>query len=209
MGLTIALAKGYLLDDAIKLFNKIGIAVAGTKEIGRKLSFSDESKEYRFHIIRPLDVPVYVEHGAADLGICGKDNIEEGEENIAELLDLKFGKCQLIVAAQKGKSDVYKPNLRIATKFEKCAEKFFREKGWKAEIIKLYGSVELAPLVGLSDAVVDLTATGSTLRENNLEIIETIMTSTARLIANKIKLRVKYDLIYKLASKIQKVISKK
>lgn len=209
MSLTIALAKGYLLEEALKMFKKAGIEIANPEASSRKLSFEDKSKKYKFLVIRPADVPVYVEHGAADLGIAGKDILEEGQENVAELLDLKFGKCKLVVANLKGSKNIYKANIRIATKFVNSAEKYFRNKGIKAEVIKLYGSVELAPKVGLADAVVDLVATGKTLKENGLVITDTILDSTARLIANKIKLRVNYPEIYELASKIQALTSKK
>ncbi|MBU0581348.1 MAG: ATP phosphoribosyltransferase [Candidatus Margulisbacteria bacterium] len=209
MSLTIALSKGYLLTESLKVLKKIGIEIEDPESLSRKLSFYDKSKQYKFLVIRPTDVPVYVEHGAADIGIAGKDILVEGQESVAELLDLKFGYCRLVVAALKGAKNIYKPNIRIATKFINSTEEFFKNKGIKAEIIKLYGSVELAPKVGLAEAVVDLVATGSTLKENGLEIMETILESTARLIANKVRLRINYSEIYSLASKIQSVILKK
>ncbi|MFC1517690.1 ATP phosphoribosyltransferase, partial [Candidatus Margulisiibacteriota bacterium] len=173
--LTIALAKGYLLGEAVELFRQAGIQISESDAASRKLTFFDKSKKYKFLVIRPMDVPVYVEHGAADLGISGKDVLVEGEESVAELLDLKFGYCNLVVAVPRGKKNIYKPNMRIATKFSKATEAFFTKKGIKAEIIKLYGSVELAPQVGLADAIVDLTATGSSLKDNNLEIKEIVL----------------------------------
>jgi ATP phosphoribosyltransferase len=206
MSLTIALSKGYLLKEAVKILDKIGIKIDEADVKSRKLTYYDKSGKYKFLVIRPADVPVYVEHGAADLGISGKDVLTEGEENVAELLDLKFGYCRLVVAAEKSKKNIYKPNMRIATKFVKTAEKFFLQKGIKAELIKLYGSMELAPKVGLADAIVDLVATGETLKDNGLVVVEDIMESTARLIANNVKLKVNHKPIYELASKIQKVI---
>ncbi len=206
--LTIALSKGYLLGEALKVFKAVGIEIEDPEKSSRKLVFFDKTGKYKFLVIRPTDVPVYVEHGAADIGIAGKDILEEAKDSVAELLDLKFGYCRLVTAAPKGVTDIYKPNVRIATKFVNSTEKYFASRGVKAEIIKLYGSVELSPLVGLSDAIVDLTASGTTLRENGLEIIDTILESTARLVANKIRLRVNYEPIYELSRKVQKVIGK-
>lgn len=203
----IALTKGYLLQPALDLFSKIGINIAPEELNSRKLTLVDISGQHEFVIIRPSDVPVYVEHGAVDIGIAGKDTIVESESSIAELLDLKFGGCKLVVAALKdsGITSLI-PNLRVATKFVNTTSKYFKNNDLNAEIIKLYGSVELAPIAGLSDVIVDLTATGTSLRENNLEIIDTILESTARLVANKVMLKTKFSSIISLANELKSKI---
>ncbi len=206
--LTIALSKGYLMKESFPVLAQAGIKIADVEQASRKLVFFDTTKQFKFLVIRPTDVPVYVEHGAADIGIAGKDIMEENKDSVAELLHLRFGYCRLVTAAPKGVRDIYKPNVRIATKFVNCAERYFASRGVKAEIIKLYGSIELAPQLNLADAVVDLVATGTTLKENGLEIVDTIFHSTARLVANKIQLRVKYPEIIALTKKLQKIVSK-
>jgi len=207
--LTVALSKGYLLDEAMAIFEKVGIQVAYKKEeLSRKLEFYDVTGNYRFLAIRPTDVPVYVECGAADIGVSGRDVILEGEHKVAQLLDLKFGYCQLATAAIKGKftSESYFSGMRVATKFVNSATIFFKRKGLDIELIKLYGSVELAPLDGLSDIIVDLVATGRTLKEHGLEVIEPIYETTARLIANSVKVKTKYAEIMDITKRIQKYI---
>lgn len=204
--LTIALTKGVLLNDTKELLRKIGISINIPIEKSRKLIFEDKTKEYKFILIRPTDVPVYVEHGTADLGIVGKDVLLEGPEMVAELMDLKYGSCDLVIAAPKNKKiDIknLKPYTRVATKYINTSEEYFRSKGLKVELIKLYGSVEIAPLVELSDIIVDLASTGKTLEENGLEIISKITNSTARLIANRVSLKVKYQEIIKFVNKIR------
>ncbi len=202
--LTVALSKGYLLKEALELFEKIGIAC--DKIDDRKLIFFDKTEQYRFMILRPTDVPVYVEHGTADIGITGKDVLIEANRDIAELVDLKFSKCDLIVAAPKGYSKGYFNDMKVATKFTRSAADFFNKKGLKVELIKLYGSVEVAPLVNLSDIIVDIAATGKTLKENGLEIIDSIYTATARLVANKSGLYLKQKQICDLAERLKSLI---
>lgn len=207
--LTIGLAKGYLMKEALELFKKAGLEFENLEEQSRKLEFFDQSGSYRFLVLRPSDVPVYVEYGAADLGIAGKDVLLEGDFKVAELLDLKYGYCQLVVAALK--KDQYKKNnlgsdLRIATKFTNSASQYFKNKGLNIELIKLYGSVELAPIGGLSDLIVDLVATGKTIKENGLEIVDTIYESTARLIANSIKVRTNYQKIITLTERLARLL---
>lgn len=207
--LTIALSKGYLMQESIKLFNKIGIAIDQSEDLSRKLEFTDLSGEYRFLVIRPIDVPVYVEYGAADIGIAGKDVLVEGKHPVAELLDLKFGYCRLVVAGMKKENHKvtnFYSGMRVATKFVHSAEKYFKAKGLEVELIKLYGSVELAPIDGLSDLIVDLVATGRTLKENGLEVIDDIYETTARLIANNVKIKIRYDEVMALAKRIQKAL---
>jgi ATP phosphoribosyltransferase len=196
----IAVAKGYLFKETVKIFNQLGIEVDLT-DADRKLFLFDKSKKFQFLLVRPSDVPVYVEHGAAELGVVGKDILHEQSAPVVELLDLKFGFCRLAVAGLKNAK--LKNNIRVATKFVNSAKEFFIQKGLKAEIIKLYGSVELGPIVGLSDVIVDLVATGKTLKENGLEVMETILESTARLIANPVLLQAKYNELMPLVTKIK------
>lgn len=205
--LTIALSKGYLMKEALKLLEKTGARLP-VIDLTRKLEFMDTQRKYRFLIVRPMDVPVYVEYGAADLGIVGKDVLLENVCKLTELLDLKFGYCRLVVAALKGryKSETLHSDLRVATKFVNSATAYFEKRGLDVELIKLYGSVELAPLDGLSDVIVDLVATGKTLQENGLEIIDEIYDTTARLIANRVKIKSKYTEIMALAKKMKGVL---
>ncbi len=199
----IAVAKGYLFKETVKIFNQLGIEVDLT-DADRKLFLFDKSKRFQFLLVRPSDVPVYVEHGAAELGVVGKDILHEQAAPVVELIDLKFGYCRLAVAGLKNAQ--LKNNIRVATKFVNSAKEYFIQKGLKAEIIKLYGSVELGPIVGLSDVIVDLVATGRTLKENGLVVMETILESTARLIANPVLLQAKYDALMPLISKIQQKV---
>ncbi len=165
--LSIAFAKGRILDEALPLFEKAGLPVHVVKKAGRQLII--DSENYRFMIIRASDVPTYVEYGAAHLGIVGKDTLLEGDYDLFELLDLKIGICRISVATLKGKSLPEEGPIRIATKYPNIAKNYFAQKGRQVEIIKLYGSMEIAPVVGLSDAIVDLVSTGKTLKENGLE----------------------------------------
>jgi len=207
--LTIALSKGYLMDESLKVFQKIGVKVPAKEDISRKLEFNDLSGNFRFLVLRPIDVPVYVEYGAADLGIAGKDVLIEGEHQVAELIDMKIGYCRLVVAGLKKAG--YTPEkicsgLRVATKFVNSTAAYCKKKGIDVEIIKLYGSVELAPIDGLSDLIIDLVATGKTLKENGLEVIEPIYETTARLIANSVKIKSKYKELMDVATRIKSVI---
>lgn len=206
--LTIALTKGYLLNESVNLFKKAGIEIEPKEINSRKLKITDRSGKYSFLLLRPADVPVYVEYGAADLGITGHDVLVEGSYKVTRLLDLKYGRCQLVVAGLKKAFalDKLRSDLRVATKFVNSAAEYFRDRGLEVEIIKLYGSVELAPSQGLSDLIVDLTATGSTLKENGLEIIDTIYASTANLIANSIKIKTKYNDIIELVKQLKRNI---
>lgn len=206
--ITVALPKGHLLNKTIQLFARAGVALDAEPVSDRKLSFTDRSGRIRFVVIRPADVPVYVEHGAADLGVVGKDVLNESLPALAELLDLKFGYCRLVVAAPKKKKlslAKLRHHLRVATKFTRCAEKYFLDRGFKPEIIKLYGSVELGPMLGLSDVMVDLVETGATLKENGMEIIAEIFPSTARLVANTVFLRSRREQLKPLLQAIERI----
>jgi len=183
--LVVALPKGRLAKDTIELFVSKNISTDCIDFDSRKLIFVDEKNKMKFMIVRNMDVPVYVEKGACHIGVVGKDILEEIDPDVYEFLDLGFGYCRLCVAGIKDNDNTYGHNIRVATKYPNLAKKFFFDRGFLVEIIKLYGSIELAPIVGLSDLIVDLVSTGETLRRNGLTEIETIMESTARLIANK------------------------
>lgn len=208
--LRIAVAKGRLLDAFRALLGQTGCDCRAVAEASRKLVIDLEQAGLRFILAKPADVPTYVEYGAADLGVVGKDVLVECDRNVAELLDLKYGLCRLVVAVPQasGISKVQELdfNSRVASKYPRTAEAFFNSRGIQVEIIPLAGSIELGPMVGLSEAIVDITETGRTLAENGLVVIETIMESTARLIANRISLKTQREAIAALVSALERVI---
>lgn len=183
--LRIALPKGRLGEKIYKLLDTCGYGCEGCGENSRKLVFRDEKNGVSYFWVKPADVPVYVSMGAADVGFAGKDVIDEAGEDVYELCDLKTGVCKMCVAAKKGFEDDFSRPLRVATKFPRCAERHFSQKGRQIEIIKLHGSIELAPVLGLSDVIFDIVETGTTLKENGLEVIEEAFPVSARLICNK------------------------
>ncbi|WP_406676852.1 ATP phosphoribosyltransferase [Moorella sp. ACPs] len=199
--LTLALPKGKLGEDALQLLRKAGLPVEGMATGARQLVFTFPADRVRYVICRPTDVPTYVEHGAADLGIVGKDTLAEAGADVFELVDLGFGYCRFVVAAPRQRWEEAGQSLetllagsrRVATKFPRVAAAFFQEKGLPVEIIKLHGNIELAPLVGLADLIVDIVSTGRTLRENDLVEVVSIFPSTARLIANRVSYRINYQ----------------
>jgi ATP phosphoribosyltransferase len=205
--IAIALPKGRLLTDALELFERMGIASVKELSDSRRLICEDEGRGLRFLTLRPSDIPTYVEHGAADLGIVGKDQLLEQHRDVYEPLDLGFGACRLVVAepAELRRNDRLRSSshVRVATKYPHLAEQFFSRKGVQAEIIKLTGSLELAPLVGLAERIVDLVATGRTLKENGLVEVEEIAKATARLIVNRASLKTKYRKIQPLIGEIR------
>ncbi len=204
--LTIALPKGKLFDKAATLLQKVGFEAEGLSESSRKLVISNDELAIRFIITKTVDLPTYVEYGAADIGIIGKDILAEEHKDVYELLDLGFGRCRLMMAVpeamRRDKLADY-AHLRVATKFPHLAEQFFHRQGIQVEIIKLNGSIELAPMVGLSDLIVDLVETGRTLKENKLVEIATIQPSTARFIANRASYKMKYDRISRLVEALR------
>ena len=207
--LTIALPKGKLFGLSADLLEKIGYTAEDLSEKSRKLVITNEEKKIKFIISKTADVPTYVEYGAADIGVIGKDVLLESGKDVYELLDLGFGKCHLMMAVDKNKkreklSDY--ANTRVATKFPHIAEKFFNSKGMQMEYIKLNGSIELGPIVGLSESIVDIVETGTTLRENNLEEIAFIMEATARLICNRVSFKLKFDRIHQLTEDLRKIM---
>ncbi|OSI11812.1 ATP phosphoribosyltransferase [Neisseria canis] len=198
--LTIALSKGRIFEETLPLLAAAGIVPAEAPEQSRKLIIETNHPEIRLVIVRASDVPTYVQYGAADFGIAGKDVlIEHGGEGLYQPLDLQIAKCRMMVAVPKGfdYAAASKPGcrLRVATKYPDIAAEHFAAKGVHVDIIKLYGSMELAPLVGLSDAIVDLVSTGGTLKANNLEAVEHIVDISSRLVVNKAALKTKYELI--------------
>lgn len=207
--ITVALPKGKLFGLSTELFKKVGWTAEGLHEKSRKLIITNEDAKLKFIITKTADVPTYVEYGAADLGIIGKDVIAESGKDIFELLDLGFGKCHLMMAVPKDKKRAKLEDYshtRVATKFPHIAEKFFSERGMQMEYIKLNGSIELGPIVNLSESIVDIVETGTTLRENNLEEIVSIMDATARLIANRVSYKLKFERINKLVADLEKIL---
>ena len=199
-----AVPKGAIFEDALGALGAAGMPVGVLREDGRRLLYRAEGAE--FIVSRPSDVPVFVEHGAADVGIVGKDVLDEQRPNVVELRDLGTGACRMILAAPEKKAgDVrsaiqHAEVVRVATKFPNTARRYFESLGRQAEIIELHGSVELAPLVGLAECIVDLTATGTTLQENDLVVLDEISTSTARLISNRGAYRLRHREISALAN---------
>ena len=183
--LNIALPKGRLGDQVYRLIASIGYACPEMNEDNRKLVFENEENGVRYLLVKPSDVAIYVEHGAADVGVVGKDILLDTEPDVYELLDLGIGKCRLAVAAPNDYVEDKDAPLRVATKFTHVTRNYYTSLNREVEIIKLNGSIELAPILGLSDVIVDIVESGATLRENNLKVTETIMPVSARLIANR------------------------
>ncbi len=203
--ITIALPKGRLAEETVNLLVKTGIAAQGCVDFkSRKLTFEDEKNKLKFLLIRNMDVPVYVEYGASDLGVVGKDIISEVKPDLYEFLDLGFGYCRLCVAGIKDCDFTYKHDMKIATKFTNLTKDFFNKKGIMVETIKLYGSIEIAPLLGLSNFIVDLVSTGETLKKNGLVEVETLMESTARLVGNKNLSKSKFGRIIEIIQTLEK-----
>lgn len=202
---TIALAKGYLLDEGLLRLKKIGMDVPEFDE-SRKLFALSKDGRIKILKIRPWDVPEYVEHKAADIGIVGNDVLLEKKSNVLKLADLKFGYCRLVTAGPT--HTACKPlghSIKVATKYPHSAAKYFENKGIKAKIIKLYGAIELAPLTGLADIICDLTATGATLKEHQLDIIDTLFESSALLIANQSSYRLHHPLIRTICNELKTI----
>ncbi len=203
--LNIALPKGRLGEKVYEMFENAGYDCPSIKESNRKLIFENKDKGIRFFWVKPSDVSIYVERGAADVGVAGKDILLEYKPAVYELMDLNLGKCRMCVAAKKEFSDEDVRVLKVATKFCNIASEYYSGIGRDIDIIRLNGSIELAPILGLSDVIVDIVETGSTLIENNLEVKNTILPISARLISNKASFKFKGDEIEKLtkAMKVQ------
>ena len=193
--LNVALPKGRLGEKVYDLFEKAGFECPSIKESSRKLIFENPERAVRYFWVKPSDVAIYVERGAADIGVAGKDILLEYEPDVYELLDLKLGRCRMAVAAREDFRDDPRRTLRVATKFSNIAGQYYASRGRDIDIIHLNGSIELAPILGLSDVIVDIVETGTTLKENHLEVVETIVPISARLIANKAGFKFKSEAI--------------
>jgi ATP phosphoribosyltransferase len=207
--LTIAVSKGRIYEEALPLLEEAGITPIDDPKKCRKLILQTTRNDVQLVIIRATDVPTFVEYGAADLGIAGKDVLlEHGAESLYEPLDLNIACCRLMTAAHKDAPE-QRGRIRVATKYVKIAQSYFASKGIQAEIIKLYGSMELAPLVGLADCIVDLVDTGNTLRANDLEPRELIMNISSRLVVNKAAMKMKHEAIAALLAQFEKTLAKR
>lgn len=209
--ITFALPKGRIMQDSMELFGQIGITCPEMEEKNRKLVFENRDAGYRFIAVRATDVPTYVEYGCADIGVVGKDTLLEQEKDLYEPLDLNFGYCRLVVAEPRDLEENDDPtrwsNIRVATKYPNLTEKYFRSRGIQVELIKLYGSIELAPLVGLTERIVDLVSTGATLRDNGMVEVETIAEITTRLIVNRASMKTKHKKIRRIIDDLETVVA--
>ena len=202
--LNVALPKGRLGEKVYAMFEKAGFPCPSIKENNRKLIFENETAGVRYFWVKPSDVAIYVERGAADIGVAGKDILLEYTPDVYELLDLDIGKCRMAVAAKKGFRDDIRRPLRVATKFSNIAAEYYLSKGRDIDIIHLNGSIEIDPILGLSDVIVDIVETGTTLKENDLEVVESIVPISARLISNKASLKFKSEQIETLRRELMK-----
>ncbi len=205
--LNIALPKGRLGDKVYELFASIGYDCSEIYSDNRKLVFENKENGVRYLLVKPSDVAIYIAHGAADIGVVGKDILEEGDFDIYELLDLGLGKCNMCVAAPNDYVEDFDRPLRVATKFVNIAKNYYISINREIEIIKLNGSIEIAPLLGLTDVIVDIVESGKTLKENNLRVYEQIMPISARLIANKSSYKFKGEDIDRLMDKLKKELA--
>ena len=208
--LTFALAKGRLANKSLDLFEKIGITCEEMKDKDtRKLIFTNEELGYRFFLAKANDVPTYVEYGAADIGIVGKDTILEEGRKVHEVLDLGYGKCKMCVCGPESAREVLENNqlIRVATKYPNIAKDyFFNRKHQTVDLIKLNGSIELAPIVGLSEVIVDIVETGSTLKENGLKVLEEVCPLSARMVVNQVSMKMENERIRKLIEDLRRVL---
>ncbi len=200
--LNVALPKGRLGEKVYSMFEKAGFECPSIKENNRKLIFENQEKGIRYFWVKPSDVAIYVERGAADIGVAGKDILLEYSPDVYELLDLNIGKCRMAIASKKGFRDDTQKTLRVATKFSNITKNYYSSIGRDIDIIHLNGSIEIAPILGLSDVIVDIVETGTTLKENNLEVIESIVPISARLISNKSSFKFKGDMIETISKEL-------
>ena len=203
--INVALPKGRLGEKVYDIFDKAGYSCPSILETNRKLIFESEENCIRYFWVKPSDVAIYVERGAADIGVAGKDILLEYEPDVYELLDLNMGKCRMCVAGPKGFRDNTARALRVATKFPNIAKQYYASQSRQIDIIKLNGSIELAPILKMSDVIVDIVETGTTLKENNLAVLEEILPISARLISNKVSYKFKNKEIMELCESINSV----
>ncbi|MBR3740318.1 MAG: ATP phosphoribosyltransferase [Clostridia bacterium] len=205
--LNIALPKGRLGDQVLSLFSKIGYDCGGIYDNDRRLVLESPENGVRYLLVKPSDVAIYVEYGAADIGVVGKDILLDGNPDVYELLDLGIGKCRICVAGSEDYVEDRETVLRVATKFTTVAKKYYSSLNREIQIIKLNGSIELAPILGLTDVIVDIVESGRTLKENHLKVLETIVPISARLIANRASYLFKNDIITSITQKLQEVLT--
>lgn len=203
--LNVALPKGRLGEKVYDLFERAGYECPSIRENSRRLIFENPEKDVRYFWVKPSDVAIYVERGAADIGVAGKDILLEYKPDVYELLDLRMGKCRLAVAAKSDFKDDPQRTLKVATKFSETAKKYYASIGRDIDIIHLNGSIELAPILGLSDVIFDIVETGTTLKENNLKVVETVAPVSARLIANKSGFRFKSEAIERIRRSLEEI----
>ncbi len=206
--LNVALPKGRLGEKVYDMFEKAGFPCPSIKENNRKLIFENKEVGVRYFWVKPSDVAIYVERGAADIGVAGKDILLEYNPDVYELLDLNIGKCDMAVAAKSNFVDDRNKTLTVATKFTNIAKKYYASQGREIDIIHLNGSIELAPILGLSDVIVDIVETGATLKENKLEVVEKFLPISARLIANKANFKFKSQVIEKIITELSEKVEK-
>lgn len=204
--INVALPKGRLGEKVYSMFEKAGYECPSIKENNRKLIFENHELKVRYFWVKPSDVAIYVERGAADVGVAGKDILLEYNPDVYELLDLKLGKCRMAVAAKESFRDNQETTLRVATKFVNITKEYYNGKGRDIDIVKLNGSIEIAPILGLSDVIVDIVETGTTLKENNLKVFETIVPISARLISNKSSYKFKMSDIENIKRKLEEQV---
>ena len=207
--LNVALPKGRLGEKVYDMFERAGFECPSIKENSRKLIFENEECGVRYFWVKPSDVAIYVERGAADIGVAGKDILLEYAPDVYELFDLDIGKCRMAVAAKKDFRDDTQKTLKVATKFANIAKDYYTSLGRDIDIIHLNGSIEIAPILGLSDVIVDIVETGTTLKENDLEVYETIINISARLIANKASFKFKSEAIERIVESMERFKSEK
>lgn len=208
--LTIALSKGRLQTDALEIFSRVGVQISPEQLNSRRLMVTDLEERYNFVFVKPSDVPVYVEYGTVDAGICGLDVLMEHSSDVHRPLDLQIGRCRIAVAGCKNepKRSCFS-TLRVATKYPRIASQFFQQKGLPVEVIELSGSIELAPLLGLSDRIVDLVETGRTLQENGLEVKEVVAEISAQLIVNRVSFQMKRTAVTQLIDSLAQAVREK
>lgn len=207
--INIALPKGRIGEEAYRTMERAGYECAGVLEPARKLKFENPRKGVRYFWVKPSDVPIYVERGAADAGIAGEDILLEYQPDLYELLDLDIGRCRMCVAGPASFRDDASRPLRVATKFPHIAQTYYSRKSREIEIIRLNGSVELAPLLGLSDVIVDLVETGRTLKENNLTVLEEVLDVSARFVVNKVSCKFEYEAISRMVKALDQSIQER
>ena len=207
--ITIALAKGRLAQQTIEIFEKAGVDCSCVDTKSRKLVFTDQTNGYRFILVKPSDVPTYVDRGVADIGVVGKDTLLEAGLPLYEMVDLRCGVCRLCVCGPKSaqKRMVTDANLRVATKYANVATEYYREQGVTIDVIRLNGSVELGPVLGLSDVILDIVESGKTLIENGLEVKDELFAISARLVVNRVSLKLKKDAIGRLVENVREVVN--